>query len=375
MESSHALKLQTEISKRQHNEQNATDDFFQSQKARQLREQLHALEADERSFKRQAELLSTEDTREKLGKSKRRAFIELFTTSKIGLGIIGTGRGRRDSSAQSSFRAGCIDAYNSRNPDPRREFLWCPIIKTWVHQDFTTAAHLFAHMHGQDVMNSVFGAMKEPELFSPLNGMLISHYVEKKFDSGFMTIVPRLSDDPTLAEMSLWQNSEPKEYKIRMLDFNDSEMNKIIRPESDLTWKDLDNTNVEFRGPFRPRARYLYFHYCIQILRRAWRADKKAAEQIKKEFGKGYWGTIGPYLPESMLRAFIEELGHEYDGLLAGAIDDKATTSKEDENLLTAVMSNHIKALSSPKGKDEDIDENEDDDSDMDEDDSCEFEH
>lgn len=327
-------------------------------------------------FKKQAALLSTENSRKELGKSRRRAFIELFTTTKIGLGITHTGRGRRDPSTQSQFRAACIDAYNSRDPDPDKEFLWCPVIKTWAYQDYSTAAHLFAHMHGQDVMDSLFGPMEAPELFSPRNGMIVSRLVEKKFDRGFMVIVPRLPDHPTLAQMALWNNSEPKEYKIRILDLEDSEANKVILPYKAQTWKDLDGTNIEFRSSFRPRARYLYFHYCIQILRRAWRADKKAAEQVKKEFGKGYWGTINPYLPASMLRAFIAELGHGYEELLAGAADDKTTTSEEDRNLLLAVASEQVKASREPAGENEDSDEDDDDeDEDEDEDEGYRFEH
>jgi hypothetical protein len=312
-------------------------------------------------FKRQAEALSNnKNTRKEL----RRAFMELFTTSKIGLGIINTGRGTRDSSAQSNFRAECIKVYNSSNPDPKRKFFWCPILKTWVLGLHTTAAHLFAYMHGQDVMDLVFGVMKNPELFSPLNGLIVSQHVEAKFDRGFMVIVPRLPNHPTLAQIASWNNSEPKEYKIRILDLNHPEADEVIRPESDQTWKDLDGTNVEFRSSFRPRARYLYFHYCIQILRRAWRVDKKAAEQMKNEFGKGYWGTIGPYLPESMLRAFIEELGHEYEELLAGAVDDKAMANPEDSNILIAVASSQIKASRPWRPKDEESDGEEDEESD-----------
>lgn len=375
MASKRAVVLHTEISEQHHQDQGAEVQFSHSEKAKSLREQLHALEVDERLFRTQAELLGSEDTRREVGKSRRRAFLELFTTSKIGLGVTGTGRGRRGTSSQSQFRAACINAYNCSDPDPQREFLWCPIIKTWVPQRSATAAHLFAYMHGQDVMDSVFGVMKNPELFSPLNGLIVSHILEEKFDSGFMAIVPRLPDHPTLAQIALWNIAEPKEYKIRILNLEDPEVHKVIHPNSGQTWKDLDGTNVEFRSTFRPRARYLYFHYCIQILRRAWRADKQAAGLLKKEFGKGYWGTIGPYLPESMLRAFVEELGHEYNELLAGVADDKATATQEDRNLLVAVASNQVKASREEEGEEESEDEESDEDEDEDWNNSEVFEH
>lgn len=265
-------------------------------------------------------MLSIQDTGEASGNLKRRALIELFTTSKIGRVITHTGRGRRDSSTQSQFRAECIKAYDSEHPDSKRPFFWCPILKEWFR--WTKAANLFGYMHGQSVMDAVFGEMGSPELFSPRNGMIVLQDAGEKFDSGFMVMVPRLPDDPSTAQISLWNRSEPKQYKIRILDLQHPEAAMLISPYRDITWKDLDNTDVEFRSSYRPRARYLYFHYCIQILRRAWRTQKEADKEIKKEFGKVYWGTTNRYLPDSMIRAFIEELGHEYEELLAGAAGD-----------------------------------------------------
>ena len=120
-------------------------------------------------------------------------------------------------------------------------------------------------------MDSIFGVMETPELFSPRNGMIISELVEERFDRGFMAIVPRLPDRPTPEQVQLWDCSEPKQYKVRILDLKDPDVNKVTHPESTQTWKDLDDVDVEFRSMFRPRARYLYFHHCIQVLRRAWR--------------------------------------------------------------------------------------------------------
>jgi hypothetical protein len=58
-----------------------------------------------------------------------------------------------------------------------------------------------------------------------------------------------------------------------------------------------------------------------QVLRRAWRAGggQKSVFSLEDELGKPYWGTPGRYLPKKMLLALIEELGHEYVGLLDGA--------------------------------------------------------
>ena len=46
-------------------------------------------------------------------------------------------------------------------------------------------------------------------------------------------------------------------------------LNKPIYALADQKWRDLDSKRVEFLAmtSFRPRARYVYFHYCIQVLR------------------------------------------------------------------------------------------------------------
>ena len=60
----------------------------------------------------------------------------------------------------------------------------------------------------------------------------------------------------------------------------------------------------------------------------------------------------------------MEELGHEYEGLLTGAVDGRATANEEDKNLLVAVASSQVKAprrVDSEK-EDEDEDKEEEDD-------------
>jgi hypothetical protein len=86
----------------------------------------------------------------------------------------------------------------------------------------------------------------------------------------------------------------------------------------------LDGAKVEFRNNYRPRARYLYFHFCVQILRLTWGYRRKDAEILKKELGRVFWGTPGRYLPKNMLQAFVNELGPECEALLEGAMEDEA---------------------------------------------------
>ena len=338
-----------------------------SRKAAELLEELRAQQADEKICLRQADRLKREGNKADKGRSLRRSFVKLFTTSKLGLGITSTSAGKRSSSAQGEFRTNMIDVYNSKDPDPRKRFLWCPIVKDWFDARFTSASHLFAYMHGQDTMDAIFGPTDTPELFSPLNGLILSTAVEDIFDKGFLTIVPRLPDLPSREQVALWNASKPKEYKIFIIDHNYSEMDLMIRPGSDQTWRDLDGTNVEFRSDFRPRARYAFFHYCVQILRKAWR-EQRTGETLKREFDKWYWGTPGRFLPKNMLLGLVEELGHEWENLMNKVMEDeedkkgarKENAADGNNEILLAVISDQVKATAKGQNDEDDEDDTSD---------------
>ena len=340
--------------------------------AQALFQRLKAYEAEERIFERQKLQLESGGAK----RSLRRSFIELFTTSTVGLGIKSAGQGSQDSKDQSKFRSAIISAYDSRDPNPNTSFLWDPILKKFISELDTQTAHLFAYAHGQATMDAIFGPMDSSELFSPLNGLLLCREIEDLFDKGFFAIVPHLSDHPSEEEISAWNNSPAKEYKIRILNFKHQKIDKIIHPtvtEENLTWRSLDGANVEFRNNFRPRARYLYFHFCLQILRLSWGQQQKQAETLKKELGMVFWGTPGRYLPRNMLRAFVDEMGHEYEALLEGAMEDEtdvdvAGADNGDSEILLATAVDQIKAPArgDTDTEDEDVDEDGDEDEDND---------
>ena len=73
-----------------------------------------------------------------------------------------TSKSKRDFKEQSSFRESLIKAYDNRNEE---EFLWDPILKTYVTKNDAIAAHLFAYRHGQATMNAIFGLTNPSEFF------------------------------------------------------------------------------------------------------------------------------------------------------------------------------------------------------------------
>ncbi|CAG8924526.1 unnamed protein product [Penicillium salamii] len=251
----------------------------------------------------------------------RAFFMKLFTTGKLGLGIMHTGSGRGNPYDQRLFRANMIREYDAKRPD--YDHLWCPVLGDWRDSMTVVAANLFGCMHGQTTMDAIFGKRKNPELFSPRNGILVSVFIEQHLDSGKLVIVPDLEDRPKITDFVNWLKSPVQNLKMRVLDPNWNKLDKQITRDLPLKYKDLDNRRLIFISDFRPAARYLYFHYVVQILRYSWQSESQGGEEaiqiMKGGHGKPFWGTPGRYLPKNMLLALVEELGHEYTPLLDGA--------------------------------------------------------
>ncbi|KAJ5679166.1 hypothetical protein N7462_007410 [Penicillium macrosclerotiorum] len=308
--------------------------------AQQIFEQIEASEQYKKICRRQiAELGQKARSR-----SLRASFMKLFTTSKMGIGVLTTGAGKRNSSEQSEFRKGLIQAYEAKHSE--QNWLWCPIMGDYLDPKDMVAAHLFSWKHGQDTMDAIFGKQKEAELFSPCNGILLSRQIEDSFDIGKLAIVPWVpeSDDSKIEIIRRWLANEKREYKVKILDPKWDRLESPISRYYQLKFKDLDGRKLSFIGSFRPAARYLYFHYCIQLLRRAWQHNEaksaaKAAGLLREENGKPFWGTPGRYLPKNMLLAIVEELGYEYKALLDGA----GRNQSGDSDLLLGIATAQVK--------------------------------
>ena len=308
-------------------------------------DEMHAHCLDEKLCLKQANRLKMDADSE--DGTRRRVFMKLFTTSHLGLNITNTSIGKRDNGAQSKFRADLLKISESRHPDKKRDLIWCPVTGGYHQEVAMVAAHLFSYRHGQDTMDAIFGRNATSELFSPYNGILMNNTAESFFDKGYYVIVPQVSATPSLQEIKDWHKVEPKNYQIRVLEPDVKAMNQFIG-ETDRLWRDLDGQKVLFRGNFRPRARYLYFTYCMAILRKSWNKDKPTTA-LSDELGKPYWGTAGRYIKKNMLQGFVQELGHDYEALLEGAISD---SSNEEEVGLAALEAANDQIKVSVRGED-----------------------
>ena len=69
-----------------------------------------------------------------------------------------------------------------------------------------------------ELMEDIFGEDSRDKLFSSCNGLILSNYGEELFDDGLISIVPDISDLANPKELKSWTKSEPKSYKIKLLD-------------------------------------------------------------------------------------------------------------------------------------------------------------
>ncbi|KGO78015.1 hypothetical protein PITC_025430 [Penicillium italicum] len=278
--------------------------------------------------------------------SLRASFMKLFTTSTMGMVIKNTGARDCSTSQQNNFRKEMIEVYDAKHP--AQPWLWCPILGDYTDEDDIQASHLFPYMNGQDSMDAIFGKIRPEELFSARNGLLMCRKLERYFDAGKFVIVPDIPDvekSVVASTVKRWLNCEPRQYRVRLIDPDWEKRDEQVLRLLDLTFGQLDGRPLKFRSSFRPAARYLYFHYCVQILRMCWQHSSQGkssqpATILQAEEGKLLWGTAGRYLPRNMLLALVEEMGHEYRFVLDGA----AWSRPSDDKLLLGLVSRNVKA-------------------------------
>lgn len=93
-----------------------------------------------------------------------------------------------------------------------------------------------------------------------------------------------------------------------------------------ISFKDLDETILQFPNENRPARRYLYFKYLMTFLMTQELGGTKWAE--KRAHKGSMWCTPGPYLRKSMLASLAKQVS---DGWLPEAIYTGATFSDAAE--------------------------------------------
>ena len=288
-----------------------TKDFGESEAGQRLLLQERSLKLDCKLYQAEAEKKF----------NFRRRYLELTIGPKSDVGIMNSRR-QRDNFLQSAFRADLILKMDSHNPKSfHRSELWCPVTNMYWPPESGTAGHLFPWKCSEATMDAIFGRPDSghSELFKAEKGILWSFGAQRRFEGGHFVIVPDVPNQPTRQQVDAWEASDPKEYKIRVLNPKHPLMKDEIC-HTNIKWAALDNHRLQFKTSFRPRARYLYFAYCEAMLRHSLMGNHP--EFSSAELGTNFWGVPGRYMLEGMLLGFIKEMGQEYNYLLKGAIKE-----------------------------------------------------
>ena len=206
-------------------------------------------------------------------------------------------QGARESYDQTSFRKRILASYNAPgyDSDPDNAECWCPVTKTVHLEELITAAHIVPYSIGEVNVAYLFGL--DPErgyeaIWSIKNGLPLYSKVQKALDAARIVIVQ--------------DETDTDELKLIVLD--DTLLNTKVTFNGP-TFGDLNNQSLEFKTAARPGRRFLYLHYLVTLFRRkrfnvdGWAEDKR---KLKNAY---LWGTPGPWLRRSIIKALAFEVG------------------------------------------------------------------
>lgn len=267
----------------------------------------------------------------------RTQFISMFMASSLGTGMSLEYRNRpydlRDCwatvneydrklhSVQCGMIKDCIRAYSAMqlpvdHPNWTRGF-WDSISGSFTGDICTVPAYMFSEKHGQELMSKIYRT--NDEMYTAKNGILISDLWAEYLDTGFFAIVPDVDDLCDRRELRAWQRSDPREYKIKILDFEHEAIDRATHCYDSRTYRSFDNHRLTFRSNARPRARYVYWQYCLNMLMRSYSRrtrhpddETSSARSVLEDTEKVFWGSRGTYTQDSWLDALSNELGRRW---------------------------------------------------------------
>ncbi|KAI1325193.1 hypothetical protein F5Y16DRAFT_378583 [Xylariaceae sp. FL0255] len=246
---------------------------------------------------------------------RHRTFMSLFTCSRKGLGIENSGLGARMPTLKRKWKKALVKDYKldpDTDEDRKKKMKWSVAQGMFVDGAALIAAHIFPSSWGQKTMTEWFGEECANDLYSSYNGLLLPQVIEKAMAEFAIVIVPDLPNDPTTEQVKEWLNSEAPEYKFRVLNPEHPDLQSSLPGGDKRTGLDLDQTRLQFRSKMRPRARFLWLWFVCSVLNQYWKASPfDGPQKISPQFGKGIWGTPGPYMKRAYVLGFAEEVGHE----------------------------------------------------------------
>lgn len=197
----------------------------------------------------------------------------------------------RDTDAQLRFQRNVLKVYDAVDEDLQ----WCVISGKYFPASTVKVAHIVRCNVGEPSTRHLFGPPgdKDGHLMADKNGIPMYETYEKAFDDARLVIVP--DGGP---QKGCW--------KVFCLDDPDTHKPSKAVPFG----RELHGRSLQFRNHFRPSSRYLYFTFCMSILRRQrhevpgwWR------DYLANDPGMA-WATPGSYLRTSTLCRIAHQVGH-----------------------------------------------------------------
>ncbi|KAL1845114.1 hypothetical protein VTK73DRAFT_1096 [Phialemonium thermophilum] len=203
----------------------------------------------------------------------------------------------RKQDKQAQFRADVLRSYSAQRGDLTA---FCVVSGKFWPKSFVRAAHIVRHNVGEVPAEHIFGPAPDGKghIWHPSNGLPMLQIYEELFDDGEIAIVP----DTTVA--GGWK-----------VVFFDPQYASTLQQDEDCPYgSQLHERRLTFRSDFRPRARYLYYAFCINMLRRqrhavpGWNVDRMT-------YGlRDVWASPTKYLRTSTLQLLACEIAQLLPG-------------------------------------------------------------
>ncbi|EFE32466.1 uncharacterized protein ARB_00651 [Trichophyton benhamiae CBS 112371] len=266
---------------------------YKSQQEQRSAKRLSILEKEKLFDKRNKILQQSSSTTTNLT-SMRAAYVDLLLTIQS----------KTSRQKQSDFSKDVLRAYGGTTKTNNTTYCFSVLDGTRRERDEFVAAHIFPLSIGPKAMEYIFGRDARYEINSPRNALLLPKKIEKHFDAHQIVVVPAKSDNPDVRE---WQ--------FLIVD-KSGLWNEYVFPGGEMKFSDLHERKLIFPNDFRPRARYLYFHYLTSMIihfRAAQKTGIVRSELPDAEWPEltRAWATHGEYLRDNMIYGFMEELGHD----------------------------------------------------------------
>ncbi|KAI0892438.1 hypothetical protein F4806DRAFT_239554 [Annulohypoxylon nitens] len=275
------------------------------------------------------------------------SWIKLFFGAASGFGLGAASYGPRDNQEQSPMRADMMEKYHTEKQEEGS--VWEPVCGAWLRSEWVHAGHLYPSKSIEHA-DIIFGKGVQDEIMTAVNGLLLCPDVEKILELGYIAIVPDVrleadSKEDPITDLDTrrkyvkdWESTDPKEYKIIILDRNGLEsrirvMLKYPQAYNIRSVDDLDGRRLKFLTDFRPSARYMWWAFLNSVVNSSYRNEARRGIGVDKEveLANRYWGTRGRYVKRNQLLGLMEHLGQDIGSISSSSILEHGIDEEEGE--------------------------------------------